>query len=420
MPNSVRKKVVRIQREFLWGGVKGGKRISWVKWSVVCKERKKGGLGVRDIRLVNVSLLAKWRWRLFQPERSLWKEVLIAKYGRSILNEAEWMSPTIPLKASSWWKSMINLDKEVPGKNWFMESIRRKVGDGAKTSFWTSKWIGNEPLATVFPRLFSLANNKEGTVLDLVGSGGERLEWNFTWRRNLFQWEEDLVVGLRGLLESVVLKVDEDCWEWIPGAEGIFSVKSAYNLLDKELGNEEELAGELEGVFDHLWDSSAPSKVIAFSWQLIYDRVPTRSNLHLRGIRVSDKPWECLGCVGHVETSNHLFLHCPCAMQIWSEIFSWLGVPIIIPPSLASLFEIIRGSAMNSKIRNGYVLVWHATLWAIWKARNNAIFSAGCFVPHLIVEDVKVMSWKWSLGRLKILPCLFYEWTWDPGNCFLR
>jgi hypothetical protein len=29
--------------------VKGGKRISWVKWSVVCKDKKQGGLGVRDI-----------------------------------------------------------------------------------------------------------------------------------------------------------------------------------------------------------------------------------------------------------------------------------------------------------------------------------------------------------------------------------
>jgi hypothetical protein len=117
------------------------------------------------------------------------------------------------------------------------------------------------------------------------------------------------------------------------------------------------------------------------------------------------------GCVGQVETSNHLFLHCLCAMQIWGEILIWLGVPIIIPPSLASLFEILRGSAKNSKIRNGYVMVWHATLWSIWKPRNNAIFSAGSFVPQMIVDDVKVLSWKWSLERLKILPCLFYKWT---------
>jgi len=47
----------------------------------VCQSRSNGGLGVRDIRLVNLSLLAKWRWRLLQNEGGLWKEVLVEKYG---------------------------------------------------------------------------------------------------------------------------------------------------------------------------------------------------------------------------------------------------------------------------------------------------------------------------------------------------
>jgi hypothetical protein len=53
MPVSVWKKVVKIQRQFLWGSVRGGKKISWVKWEVVCKVKSQGGLGVQDIRLVN-------------------------------------------------------------------------------------------------------------------------------------------------------------------------------------------------------------------------------------------------------------------------------------------------------------------------------------------------------------------------------
>jgi hypothetical protein len=235
----------------------------------------------------------------------------------------------------------------------------------------------------------------------------------------LFQWEEALVVELKEILEGVVLSMEEDCWKWSPGENGEFSVNSAYNFLAKELRDEGELEGELVRVFDHLWDSSAPSKVIAFSWQLIYDRIPSRSNLLLRGIDVADKPWECVGCVGKVESSNHLFLHCPGAMKIWIEIFKWLGVSIVIPPSLPSLFEILRGSTWNHRIRKGYVMVWHATLWAIWRARNNAIFSTGIFLPHTIVDDIKVLSWKWSLGRLKISPCLFYEWNWDPGACMI-
>ena len=52
---------MRIQREFLWGSVGGGKKISWVKWDLVCTHKSKGGLGVRNVKMVNLSLLAKWR-----------------------------------------------------------------------------------------------------------------------------------------------------------------------------------------------------------------------------------------------------------------------------------------------------------------------------------------------------------------------
>jgi hypothetical protein len=205
----------------------------------------------------------------------------------------------------------------------------------------------------------------------------------------------------------------------LPEEKGEFSVNSAYKLLLEELETEDEVEGVLANVLDQIWDSLAPSKVIALSCQLLFDRIPTRSNLEARGVVCSDKPWECLGCVGKVENSSHLFLHCASAMKIWCEIFSWLGVVIVTPPSIAILFEVVRGSAKNDRIRKGFILIWHATLWSIWKARNSAIFSVGCFRPYVIVEEIKVLSWKWSLGRLKISPCLFYEWCWDPGSCLL-
>jgi hypothetical protein len=82
LPSLVLKKLIRIQRGFLWGGVKGGKKLSWVKWRVVCQEKKKGGLGVRDLNVVNLSLLLKWKWRLLQnDDTALWKDVIVAKYG---------------------------------------------------------------------------------------------------------------------------------------------------------------------------------------------------------------------------------------------------------------------------------------------------------------------------------------------------
>ncbi|MCI03235.1 hypothetical protein A2U01_0024271, partial [Trifolium medium] len=271
-----------------------------------------------------------------------------------------------------------------------------------------------------FPRLFSLSNQKDSLVSEVGARHGDRWIWSFSWRRNLFQWEEDLVAQLLDALESVVLNMEDDTWCWVPNPEGIFSVKSTYDYLAKVLSSEDVIQEEMVLVFDQIWDSPAPSKVIAFSWQLLYDRIPTRRNLDYRRILAPEASRECVGCVGKVESSIHLFLHCPTAMLVWYDVFRWIGVVIVIPPTLFSLFEVLRGMASNKKIRMGYLLIWHATLWCLWKARNNTIFANGSMDSKDIVEEIKVLSWKWSLVRLKSSPCMFYEWTWDPGDCFLR
>jgi hypothetical protein len=89
-------------------------------------------------------------------------------------------------------------------------------------------------------------------------------------------------------------------------------------------------------------------------------------------------------------------------------------------PSLTILFDVLKASARNAKIRRGFVLICHASLWAIWGARNRALFADGLFSPLEIVDNIKVSSWKWSMLRLKLAPSLFYEWSWDPGDCLLR
>ncbi|KEH34454.1 hypothetical protein MTR_3g466670 [Medicago truncatula] len=46
----------------------------------------KRGLGVKNLRVVNLSLLVKCRWRLIQYGKRLWKKFLHVKYGESIGN----------------------------------------------------------------------------------------------------------------------------------------------------------------------------------------------------------------------------------------------------------------------------------------------------------------------------------------------
>jgi len=62
MPKRVMRKIERIQR---WGKREGSGKIASVKWDKVCLPKEDGGLGVKNIRIFNTALLAKWRWSFF-------------------------------------------------------------------------------------------------------------------------------------------------------------------------------------------------------------------------------------------------------------------------------------------------------------------------------------------------------------------
>jgi hypothetical protein len=39
------------------------------KWTKICKSKNKDGLGLKDIRKMNLSLLCKWWWKLEKTKR---------------------------------------------------------------------------------------------------------------------------------------------------------------------------------------------------------------------------------------------------------------------------------------------------------------------------------------------------------------
>jgi hypothetical protein len=239
--------------------------------------------------------------------------------------------------------------------------------------------------------LFSLAIDKEASIRDLVVVNGENIGWNFSWRRHLFHWEEERVTLLLSQIESISLSNVEDSWRWKLDSGGVFSVNSAFASLSKELVPGPSLSPFEVTIFNNIWDSPAPSKVIAFSWQLLYDRVPTKVNLSLRGILPHNSGDNCSWCGNMRESSSHLFLHCRVAMVVWYEIFKWLGVVVVMPPNLFLLFDCLSVAARNKKIRKGFRLIWHTVIWCIWRARNNFIFNNERTVPLDLVEEVKVL-----------------------------
>jgi hypothetical protein len=177
---------------------------------------------------------------------------------------------------------------------------------------------------------------------------------------------------------------------------------------------------EEKRAFHQLWKSPAPSKVVALSWKMLLNRIPTRVNLRRRNALPPDVNVRCVMCDLENERTEHLFLFCKVARGIWLHLLYWVGNMFITPPNLFIHWECWNARSSNNKIIRGLRLIWHATIWVIWCARNDRIFNDKVSDVLELVEEVKVLSWRWYLSRSKSPVCLFYEWCWNPLACLAR
>ena len=52
-----------------------------VRWSTVCLDKCKGGLGVKSFATLNKALLGKWTWRFANERAAFWNQVIRRNYG---------------------------------------------------------------------------------------------------------------------------------------------------------------------------------------------------------------------------------------------------------------------------------------------------------------------------------------------------
>ena len=71
------------------------KKSHLVRWEIVCKDKRSGGLGIKNLGWLNKALHSKWCWRFATERGTLWNEVIRGKYGEQ---ERGWCS----LNTSGW------------------------------------------------------------------------------------------------------------------------------------------------------------------------------------------------------------------------------------------------------------------------------------------------------------------------------
>ena len=203
LPRKVRLRLEKIQRDFLWGGGALVQRLHLVRWNQVCLEKRKGGLGVRNLALMNRALLSKWNWHYANEREAFWKQVISDKYG---VEEGDWCTWAISGKCGvGLWKAI--------RKEWlFLNSrLAYQVGSGRRVKFWKDKWCGDEPLCESFPSLFSISLSKDAWVSDVWNPDSDGEGWTPLFSRAFNDWEIEMVERFMLKIQAFrVQREDED------------------------------------------------------------------------------------------------------------------------------------------------------------------------------------------------------------------
>ena len=104
LPKTVINELDKQRKNFIWQGGGQKRKYHLVKWEVICKSKKKGGLGIKDISEMKKSLLCKWWWKL-DKEDGVWQDIIKEKYLRNDTIS----SVTFKLGDSPVWRDLLKV-----------------------------------------------------------------------------------------------------------------------------------------------------------------------------------------------------------------------------------------------------------------------------------------------------------------------
>nr|GEV88051.1 hypothetical protein [Tanacetum cinerariifolium] len=311
-----------MRNKFFLGGDMTEKKMSWVRWNQCLASKYLGGLGIGSILRLNIGLLFKWIWQFLCNSSALWVRVIKSIHG--IQGDIHDTSPRC--LSYSTWRGILSFIKCVKLKGIDLLSYRvHKIGNVSSTRFWEDVWCGEQPLKTIFPRIYLLETDR----LYLFKNRVPFLDANsFLGHQPRGGLEMNKFVDLHAKLENIVLTDQDDSWSWTLDPSGFF-VASVRHLIDSKTLDTSPNATR--------WIRYIPIKLNIFVWRLMLNKLPSRVNLDRRGIDVDSVL--CPTCQVDVETINHIFFSCYMALELWAKLARWWDLDI---PICANYFEWIE------------------------------------------------------------------------------
>ncbi|KAL5131494.1 hypothetical protein HKD37_12G034380 [Glycine soja] len=264
---------------------------------------------------------------------------------------------------------------------------------------------GGVPFKERFSELYQISSQRLHSVEDMGYFSEHGWEWNFSWRRNLFDSEMGVASTFLETIAAIrICGTLKDTWLWGAEPNGIFSTKSAYNLIKVE-----QLLEDQDSGFHQLWDLKVPPKVLSFAWRLLWDRLPTKDNLSRRQIQLDNDL--CPLCQTQPETASYLFFTCDKVLPLWWEFFTWVKEGTALHNSPMANFLHTSTTTGGKNITRRRKTWWLAATKSIWQSINDLVFHNQAFDIHKLIDNSIFLTWTWLKGWEKNFYAPFHHWS---------
>lgn len=254
LPLTTIDKLDKTRKKFFWQGDGMRRKYHLVKWEIITKPKDKGGLGIKDSRKMNISLLCICWWKL-ENEDGLWQEIARKKYLKhKCLQQVAYKANNSPM-----WNDMIEV------KHIYLMGRSMKVGNDHMIDFWRDILCANVSLKDKFAGLYDICTTQNCPVNELCCKN-----WWLDFQRWLDEGLQDQLRRLRDIIFRYKVNEAKDVASWDWEKTGNFSVKSmSKNLCCNSYGPNNK----------QIWNAKLPLKIKIFIRLPLQNTILTKDNL---------------------------------------------------------------------------------------------------------------------------------------------
>ncbi|KAG7567399.1 Ribonuclease H domain [Arabidopsis thaliana x Arabidopsis arenosa] len=369
------KQITSAMTNFWWNECEEKNKMHWVSWEKICKSKKQGGLGFRDIGRFNQALLAKQAWRLLDTPQSLLCQVYKARY----FAKKTFMEAKIGYRPSYAWRSIMF------GRELLERGVMKTIGNGQDTYVWADKWIlDTYPRRPINKELMMDIDLKVSALITPQGS------WNRPLLASLIP--EGDVIKICSFPPALHL---QDRFVWAYTSDGRYTVKSGNWVLNRECTAIEVSSGhsqELNKLKEKIWDIPTAPKIKLFLWRVLSGALAVAECLRHHGLQISPI---CQLCKVAEETVSHVLFGCSLAAQVWDTIglpFPTQGFSDVIGENIGHVLSLMAKSELPIHLRQA--IPW--ILWGIWKARNSTLYADRVNDHNVLIASAIEEAEEWT------------------------